>query len=542
MKRRDGGRARGGRAPRARAGRTAPPHGVRVLYADAHVIAVDKPAGLLSVGLRGRDEPSALASVREWIRGERGRAARVYVVNRLDREASGVMLLARSELAFGWLKEDLRTRRLERSYLAVVEGELGTAGAAPTQGVIQSFLREGPRRVESIPPDRFRGSTPGPDVQDPEGRLATTRYRLLAAGKGASLLEVELETGRKHQVRVHLRDLGHPVLGDRLYGRARRARERLHLHAVRVALAHPESGEVLELESPAPAAFFERVGVRPGAIAAAGVPAEHPEPPGPGGVLDTSWEAVAPWYDDLLERRGSDHHRDLLLPGTQRLLELPGGARVLDLCCGQGALCRELARRGAQVVGIDASAALIERARRRIRSPRVEFVVGDVRALQGSALGEFDAIACVMALANLDPLEPVIAGCARLLRPGGALVVVLPHPAFRAPRQSAWGFEQGADGRVRQYRRIDGYLSPAQVRIVANPGAVARGETAIETWTFHRPLQVYVRALAQQGLWIDRIEEWPSLRNSRPGPRAGEENRARREIPLFLALRARRTR
>ena len=90
----------------------------------------------------------------------------------------------------------------------------------------------------------------------------------------------------------------------------------------------------------------------------------------------------------------------------------------------------------------------------------------------------------------------------------------------------------------RQYRRVDGYLSPAPVRIVANPGEVASGRDAVETWSFHRPIQSYVKACAGAGLLIDRLEEWPSLRVSTSGPRAEEENRARREIPMFLGVRA----
>jgi RluA family pseudouridine synthase len=504
-----------------------------MVHVDPDLIVVDKPAGLLSVGVRGRDQPSALAAVREALRPERERAPRVSVIHRLDREASGLLLFARSERAFAWLKQDLRTRRLERAYLAVVEGELGKPGGAPTRGTVQSFLRETPRRVESIALERFRGSTPGPGSPKADARLATTHYRLLAAGKGASLLEVTVESGRKHQVRVHLRELGHPVLGDRLYGAARGGRGRLHLHAAKIAFAHPENGQRIELESPPPAAFFERVGLHPGSL-----PESVPEPPR-AAEADTSWEQVAPWYDDLLERRGSDHYRNLVVPGTLRLLELSPGLRVLDLACGQGLLARELARRGAEVVAIDASPSLIEKARRRSHDLRIEFRVGDARALDHQALGRFDAIACVLALANLEPLAPVLEGCAGVLRPGGSLVAVLAHPAFRAPRQTAWGFEVDAKGRTRQYRRVDGYLSPAQARIVANPGAVARGEPPLETWTFHRPLQSYVEALAAHGLWVDRLEEWPSLRHSQPGPRAAEENRARREIPLFLALRAR---
>jgi 23S rRNA-/tRNA-specific pseudouridylate synthase/SAM-dependent methyltransferase len=522
MKRRARGRAARGGGPASLA------FGVRVVHEDEHVLVIDKPAGLLSAAPAGSETPSAFASVLRHLRSRGRRSARAWLVHRLDREVSGLLLFARSESALAWLKQELRARRVQRTYLALVEGELGRDGSAPAEGVVSSFLRDGRARVESIAPEGFRGRAPGPGGADSDARLATTHYRLLGAGRGASALELTLDTGRRHQIRVHLQQLGHPVLGDRRYG-ARDGESRVWLHAARLAFHRPRSGQRLELESPPPREFWRRAGLRAPVRSA-----EMPE------TLDTSWEPVADWYDDLLSHRGSDHYRDLILPGSVRLLEVERGSRVLDLACGQGVLARRLAAAGAQVVGIDASPRMIEVARRRTRAAGIEYQVGDARALDPERLGLFDAIACVMALANIEPLEPMLRACARLLRPGGRWVAVLPHPAFRAPRQSSWGWDRAPDGAPLQYRRIDGYLSPAQVRIVANPGGVARGERAVETWTFHRPLQSYLRALAAAGLWLDALEEWPSLRTSQPGPRALAENRARREIPLFLALRARR--
>jgi RluA family pseudouridine synthase len=516
------------RARRRRPGRGGRPaqlaFGLRLVHEDEHLLVVDKPAGLLSAAPAGSETPSALGAVLRHVRARGRSRARAWLVHRLDREVSGLMLFARTEPALAWLKAELRARRVQRSYLALVEGEVGGAGAAPAQGVVSSFLREGRARVESVSPADFRGTTPGPQGGPADARLATTHYRRIGAGRGCSALELTLETGRKHQIRVHLQQLGHPVLGDRRYG-AREREPRVWLHAARLAFAHPEGGRRLELESPAPRELWRRAGLP--------VPA-----PAPG--LDTSWEPVAGWYDDLLARRGSDHHRDRIVPGALRLLEVRRDQRVLDLACGQGVLARRLAAAGAQVVGIDASARMIEAARRHSRDLPVEYAVADARALDVAGLGAFDAIACVMALANIDPLEPVLEACARLLRPGGRFVAVLPHPAFRAPRQTSWEWDRDAEGGPRQYRRVDGYLSNAQVRIVGNPGGVARGEPAVETWTFHRPLQAYVRGLGAVGLWLDALEEWSSLRTSQPGPRAAAENRARREIPLFLALRARR--
>jgi SAM-dependent methyltransferase len=183
--------------------------------------------------------------------------------------------------------------------------------------------------------------------------------------------------------------------------------------------------------------------------------------------------------------------------------------------------------------------------------------VGDARDLarvagrvggEPGGFGPFDAATCIMALMNIDPPEPVLHGCSSLLAPGGVLVVVILHPAFRAPGQTSWAWEEapnGSDRRretaknsARQYRRVDGYLSTGQAEIVMNPGHAAHGKRPVTTWTFHRPIQSYFKALAEAGFLVESLEEWPSLRRSEPGPRAAEENRARREIPMFLGLRA----
>jgi 23S rRNA-/tRNA-specific pseudouridylate synthase/SAM-dependent methyltransferase len=541
------------------------------VHEDEHVLVVDKPAGMLSAaapGGREAREPNVFAALRAHVRaapgarrGGRGEGRELWIIHRLDRAASGLLVFAKSERAFGMLKEDLRARRLERSYLAVVEGEIGAGQGGPASGSVRSFVRETKSgRVVSILPERFRGTTPGPDTSrrrggaedEEEARLAVTHWKRVAAGRGRSLVEVRLDTGRKHQIRVHLASLGHPVVGDRMYGPRRKkvraaGEERLLLHAMELAFPHPGSGATVRFRSDAPAELWRAVGAKPPEPAPE--TQERTRAPTPARVpldrralataLDTSWDRVADWYDELIDERESDHYRDVILPGALRLLEPQRGQRVLDLACGQGVLSRALVEHGVDVVAVDASPRLIELAKQRAKGTEIRFAVGDARALGTLDLGDFDAVACIMALANLDPLEPVLAGVAAALRPGGALVAVIPHPAFRAARQTSWGFEKSAAGDVQQYRRVDGYLSPAQARIVHNPGAVASGGRPVETWTFHRPLQSYVRACADAGLLVDRLEEWPSLRRS-TGPRAREENRARREIPLFLALRARR--
>jgi len=125
-----------------------------------------------------------------------------------------------------------------------------------------------------------------------------------------------------------------------------------------------------------------------------------------------------------------------------------------------------------------------------------------------------------------------------VLKAGAPLVIVVIHPAFRAPKQTAWGWAIDRSGRETQYRRVDAYLSQRRVPITMNPGAAAHGSAPVLTQTFHRPIGMYAQLLGEHGFVIETIEEWASQRTSQPGLRADEENRARREIPLFLAIRA----
>jgi ubiquinone/menaquinone biosynthesis C-methylase UbiE len=249
----------------------------------------------------------------------------------------------------------------------------------------------------------------------------------------------------------------------------------------------------------------------------------------------TDWGGVAEWYDRLVGDEGSEYHREVVHPGVLRLLAVQPGEGVLDVACGQGVLCRLLHERGAQVTGIDAAAELIRAARQ--RGPEaIRYHVADARELPNLKFlpdGSFDAAACVLAIQNIQPIQPVFEGVARVLRPGGRLVVAMMHPAFRAPKETRWGWDEQEGV---QFRRVDRYLLPRKSPIVTHPGS----KPDVYTWTFHRPIGAYVKALRNAGLPVDGLEEWGSHKTSEPGPRASAENTARKEIPMFLALRARK--
>ncbi|MEW6595377.1 MAG: RluA family pseudouridine synthase [Thermodesulfobacteriota bacterium] len=213
----------------------APPPGLPVVYEDDALIVINKPAGLLSIATEKEKQRTAYYRLNAHFR-ERDAAARIFVVHRLDRDTSGLLVFAKSEAAKKALQE--QWPQVEKHYAAVVEGV-----PAEAQGTISSCLRESKSlRVHTV---RGKG----------EGKLSVTHYAVRQAGPEYALLDITLTTGRKNQIRVHLAELGHPVAGDKKYGAMSDPIGRLALHAAFLAFAHPLTGERMEFTAAMPKKF-----------------------------------------------------------------------------------------------------------------------------------------------------------------------------------------------------------------------------------------------------------------------------------------------
>jgi SAM-dependent methyltransferase len=255
--------------------------------------------------------------------------------------------------------------------------------------------------------------------------------------------------------------------------------------------------------------------------------------------MSTSWGKVADWYDDLL-KEDDTYQAKVILPNLSRLVDTKSGEHILDLACGQGFFSRAFATTGAQVTGVDISKELIDIAKKGLEDNHkvaLEYFVAPSHQLTAVASGTIDKVIIVLALQNIEKIKETMEECSRVLRPEGKLYIVLNHPAFRIPKRSSWGYDESAGI---QYRRIDGYLSEGKFDIEMKPGAAAFGKKGEATVSFHRPLQVYFKHLSKAGFAVTRFEEWDSHKKSEKGKRSVAEDNARKEIPLFLCLEAKK--
>lgn len=211
--------------------------GISIIYEDSDLVVIDKHAGMLSIATDTRKSETAYNMLSKHVKMQGG-GNKIFVVHRLDRETSGLMMFAKSEKVQKILQTSWHDIVTERTYIAIVEGATETP-----EGTITSYLRESKAMVV------YSSQNPK------DGHKAVTHYKLKKSGRDYSMLSVNLDSGKKNQIRVHMQDIGHPVIGDKKYGSKTNPVGRLGLHSWVLAFKHPVNNEALRFQTPIPAKF-----------------------------------------------------------------------------------------------------------------------------------------------------------------------------------------------------------------------------------------------------------------------------------------------
>ncbi|MFC1839241.1 RluA family pseudouridine synthase [Thermodesulfobacteriota bacterium] len=213
------------------------PKGLSILYEDHDILVVDKMSGLLTVSTEKVRENTAYYLLNTYVRkGNQKSRNRIFIVHRLDRDTSGIIIFAKNENAKRFLQDEWHG--FKKKYYAVVHGSL-----SKKEGVITSYL------VENLAHKMY-------SVNDPEkGKFAKTGFKVIRESKKYSLLEIDLLTGRKNQIRAHFSEKGFPVAGDKMYGKKDKGIKRLTLHAASITILHPDTKEKMTFETTVPAYF-----------------------------------------------------------------------------------------------------------------------------------------------------------------------------------------------------------------------------------------------------------------------------------------------
>ncbi|KGP72237.1 RluA family pseudouridine synthase [Pontibacillus yanchengensis] len=214
--------------------------GMTILFEDKDLIVINKESGLLSMASSQEKTMTAYRQLSDYVKTKHPKN-RIYIVHRLDRDTSGVMIFAKSEQVKYKFQEDWKSMVKERVYIALVEGKV-----TKTEGTITSWLNETKTHV------MYSSNQPN------KGKKAVTHYKLLQSTTSFSLLELRLDTGRKNQIRVHMQDMGHPIVGDKKYGATQNPIGRLGLHAKEITFIHPISKSTVHFESNTPKAFWDK--------------------------------------------------------------------------------------------------------------------------------------------------------------------------------------------------------------------------------------------------------------------------------------------
>jgi 23S rRNA pseudouridine1911/1915/1917 synthase len=210
---------------------------IRIFFEDDSIIVIEKPAGLLTMATTTERSNTAYAILRAHL-NEKKRPEKLFIVHRLDREASGLLVFAKSVEAKEALQDQFKDHSAGRRYVAVVEGKV-----KENDFTIRSYLTENAAyRVYSTPNRKI-------------GKLAVTHVHVLKRSPKTALIEVRLETGRKHQIRVHLAERGIPIVGDKVYGSGFNPIRRLALHGARLDFKHPTTKKLMHFEARYPKSF-----------------------------------------------------------------------------------------------------------------------------------------------------------------------------------------------------------------------------------------------------------------------------------------------
>ena len=210
---------------------------LRIVYQDEHLIVVDKFHGLLSIATEGEKQATAYSILSSFVK-QQNVTNKIFVVHRLDRDTSGLMMFAKSEEVQALLQSSWKESIVERTYMAVVEGQV-----EEPEGTISSYIYESKALMMHTTKDKEKGD------------LAITHYRVIKSKPAYSLVEIKLETGRKNQIRLHMQEIGHSIVGDKKYGATGNPIARLALHASVLAFIHPVTREKMKFESPLPTKF-----------------------------------------------------------------------------------------------------------------------------------------------------------------------------------------------------------------------------------------------------------------------------------------------
>jgi len=214
---------------------------LQIVHEDNDVIVAIKGYGLLSIGTDRKKDQTAYSILREYVKWK-DPSNKIFIVHRLDQHTSGLMMFARNMESKERMQHNWNNMVLERTYYCVVEGKV-----EENDGIIRSYLAENTQHEMY-------------SVEDPKlGQLAVTRWRVVKRGNGYSLLEVSLDTGRKNQIRVHMKEMGHPIAGDRKYGAKTSPIHRLALHAGTLRFVHPIPRRDMNFKTPIPSGFMKMV-------------------------------------------------------------------------------------------------------------------------------------------------------------------------------------------------------------------------------------------------------------------------------------------